>query len=107
MSSKYRSYKFWLAILGAVLIIVQNIFKANGVVITDEVGFNIINAICGVLVFLGVIDKPKNNTENTENPENAENKDSTKNNSANTEKINKKTKNNSEKTNKADEINSN
>lgn len=67
MNKRYKSYKFWLAILGGVLIIVQNIFKANGVVITDEIGYNILNAICGVLVFLGVIDKPKENGNGTSN----------------------------------------
>ena len=79
---RIKSYGFWTALSGAVVILAQSIAKCFGVEIEEELISNIIMSICGVLVVFGVVTMPnkketEENTEETEinQEENSEEKD--------------------------------
>lgn len=58
MKNKFKSYTFWMSLASAFILIVQNLGLAFGFVVNEELIMNIINAVCGVLVVLGIITNP-------------------------------------------------
>ena len=78
---RIKSYGFWTALSGAVVILVQSITKCFGVEVQEELISDIIMSVCGVLVVFGIVTMPnkketEENTEETEiNQENSEEKD--------------------------------
>ena len=54
-----KSYKFWVALSGAVGVLVVQISKLFGLKIEASGVEEIIMSICGILVVLGIIEKPK------------------------------------------------
>ena len=78
---RIKSYGFWTALSGAVVILVQSITKCFGVEVQEELISDIIMSVCGVLVVFGIVKMPnkketEENTEETEiNQENSEEKD--------------------------------
>ena len=75
---RIKSYGFWTALSGAVVILVQSITKCFGVEVQEELISDIIMSVCGVLVVFGIVTMPnkketEENTEETEiNQENSE-----------------------------------
>lgn len=55
MKEKLKSAAFWASAIGAVFLILG----AFGVEIGDETASDIINAVCSVLVMLGIVTPPK------------------------------------------------
>lgn len=78
---RIKSYGFWTALSGAVVILAQSIAKCFGVEVQEELISDIIMSVCGVLVVFGIVTMPnkketEENTEETEiNQENSEEKD--------------------------------
>ena len=54
-----KSYGFWTALAGAIVVLVNAIGRAFGFFVEEEVISNIIMAIAGVLVVFGVVTMPK------------------------------------------------
>ena len=63
---KIKSYGFWVALSGAVVFLVNALGRAFGFAVEDEAVSNVIMAIAGVLVVLGVVVMPNDEKENIE-----------------------------------------
>ena len=61
-----KSYSFWTALAGAVTILVSALGKCFGFSIDNQVITDVIMAVAGVLVVLGVVTMPKKENKNTE-----------------------------------------
>ncbi len=66
MKNKFRSYGFWTALAGAVVVLINALGQAFGFTIDNEIVTNIIMAIAGVLVVFGVVSMPKKDNEDKE-----------------------------------------
>lgn len=64
MKDKIKSYSFWTALSGAVVVLLQALGDCFGFSIQSELVSGIIMAIAGVLVVFGVVSMPKNSSEN-------------------------------------------
>ena len=71
-----KSYKFWVALSGAVVIFVKALGQAFGFEVNPEVVDGIIMGFCGVLVAMGLVEKPtqKTKTQDVVQSESNENK---------------------------------
>ena len=58
MKQRLKSYKFWVALSGAVVIFVKALGQAFGFEISADVIDGIIMGFCGVLVAMGLVEKP-------------------------------------------------
>lgn len=54
-----KSYGFWTALSGAIVVLVNAIGKACGFFVQEETISDIIMAVAGVLVVFGVVSMPK------------------------------------------------
>lgn len=59
MKNKFRSYGFWTALAGAVVVLLNALGQAFGFSVDDEIVTSIIMAIAGLLVVFGVVSMPK------------------------------------------------
>lgn len=59
MKQKFKSYGFWTALAGAVVVFVEALGKCFGFAVESELVSGVIMAIAGVLVVLGVVTMPK------------------------------------------------
>ena len=59
MKNRFTSYGFWTALAGAVVILLNALGRAFGFVVEEAIVSDIIMAIAGVLVVLGVVSMPK------------------------------------------------
>ena len=66
---RIKSYGFWTALSGAVVILAQSIAKCFGVEIEEELISNIIMSICGVLVVFGVVTMQNKKVDTEEDKE--------------------------------------
>lgn len=66
---RIKSYGFWTALSGAVVILAQSIAKCFGVEIEEELISNIIMSICGVLVVFGVVTMPNKKVDSEKDKE--------------------------------------
>ena len=64
MKDKIKSYSFWTALSGAVVVLLQALGDCFGFSIQSELVSGIIMAIAWVLVVFGVVSMPKNSTDN-------------------------------------------
>ena len=64
MKDKIKSYSFWTALSGAVVVLLQAVGDCFGFSIQSEVVSGIIMAIAGILVVFGVVSMPKGSSEN-------------------------------------------
>ena len=55
----FKSYGFWTALSGAVVVLINSIGKCFGFAVEEEIITNIVMAIAGVLVLFGVVSMPK------------------------------------------------
>lgn len=68
MKNKFKSYSFWTALAAAVVVLVEAIGRIFGFIPDGKLISDIIMAIAGVLVVLGVVSAPisKETTEESE-----------------------------------------
>ena len=66
MKDKFKSYSFWTALSGAVVVLLQALGDCFGFSIQSELVSGIIMAIAGVLVVFGVVSMPKNSDNKTD-----------------------------------------
>lgn len=59
MKQKFRSSSFWVAVSGAIVLVINNIGKMFGFSVSSELVTNIVDSICGVLVMFGILTMPK------------------------------------------------
>lgn len=59
MKNKIKSYGFWTALAGAVVVLVNALGQMFGFSVDNEIITNVIMAIAGVLIVLGVVTMPK------------------------------------------------
>lgn len=64
MKNKIKSYGFWTALAGAVVVLVNALGQMFGFSVDNEIITNVIMAIAGVLVVLGVVTMPKGEDSN-------------------------------------------
>lgn len=88
LKDRIKSYKFWVALSASLVILLKTLGDALNFEVPEEVVNGIIMGFCGVLVVLGVVEKPTTTQTTTEETE-------TKN-SAETEKDNSQNKTNQE-----------
>lgn len=75
MKDKIKSYSFWTALSGAVVVLLQAIGDCFGFSIQSELVSGIIMAIAGVLVVFGVVSMPnKDGSTDKESEEQTENR---------------------------------
>lgn len=63
MKEKLKSYSFWSALAGAMVIFVNALGKIFGFSVEDELISGLIMAIAGVLVVFGVVTMPSSKNE--------------------------------------------
>ncbi len=77
MKNRFKSYGFWTALSGAVVVLLQSLGKCFGFTIDDQIVSGVIMAVAGVLVVLGVVtmpsgDKQEEETQETEKQQESE-----------------------------------
>ena len=69
----FKSYGFWTALAGAVVVLINALGKCCGFSVEEEIVTDIIMAVAGVLVVFGIVSMPKKNEgEQTEEQEETE-----------------------------------
>ena len=69
MKDRIKSYKFWVSLSGAVVVLVRTLGDAFGFLVDETVVNNIIMGFCGVLVAIGLVEKPQNKNLSHKNSE--------------------------------------
>ncbi len=59
MKEKIKSYGFWTALAGAMVVLVDALGDLFGFSVSDEIVSGVVMAVAGVLVVLGVVTMPK------------------------------------------------
>ena len=72
MKNKIKSYGFWTALAGAVVVLVNALGQMFGFSVDNEIITNVIMAIAGVLIVLGVVTMPKGEDGNQQEGESEE-----------------------------------
>lgn len=72
MKNKIKSYGFWTALAGAVVVLVNALGQMFGFSVDNEIITNVIMAIAGLLVVLGVVTMPKGEDVNQQEGESEE-----------------------------------
>lgn len=67
-----KSYGFWTALSGAVVVLINAIGRACGFFVEGEIVSNIIMAVAGVLVVFGVVTMPKKEKETKDDKDKTE-----------------------------------
>lgn len=71
MKNKFKSYTFWLALIGAVIILINTLGTTFGFGVNEVAITSIATAVLGIFVTLGVVKKDtKPNQENLDNANN-------------------------------------
>lgn len=70
MKNKIKSFSFWTALSGAVVVLLNALGQAFGFYVNNEIVSDIIMAIAGLLVVFGVVSMPNNNQDNSNSTEN-------------------------------------
>ena len=67
MKQRLKSYKFWVAVSGAVVVFGKTLAEALGVQFDQDAVNTVLLSFCGVLSAIGIIDKPASSaTKNNE-----------------------------------------
>ena len=69
MKDKFKSYSFWTALSGAVVVLLQALGKCFGFSIESDIITGIIMAIAGILVVFGVVSMPNDSAKQNEENE--------------------------------------
>ena len=67
MKNKMKSYSFWTALSGAVVVLLQALGKCFGFSIDSDIVTGIIMAVAGILVVFGVVSMPNSNNDQQNN----------------------------------------
>lgn len=62
----FKSFSFWTALAGAITVLVSALGKCFGFSVDNQIITDVIMAIAGVLVVLGVVTMPKNKDDKTQ-----------------------------------------
>ena len=62
---KITKYSFWTGLSAAMVVLCTTVGKAFGFSIDNQIVEDIIMSVCGVLVALGIVCRPKTNTGKT------------------------------------------
>ena len=62
LKDKVKTYSFWISLVSAVLIIVRVVGEHFGWFINESFIMDIVTGVCGVLVLLGILSSPTQNT---------------------------------------------
>ena len=66
MKNKIKSYGFWTALSGAVVVLLNAIGECFGFSVDNEMVSGLIMAVAGILVVFGVVSMPEDNKNSTE-----------------------------------------
>ena len=66
---KIKSYGFWVALSGAVVLVVNALGKVFGFAVEDELISDLIMSIAGFLVVLGIVTMPEKDSQEDQEPE--------------------------------------
>ncbi len=70
MKNLIKSYSFWVSLSGAIVVLVESLGKAIGFIPDGKLINDIVMAIAGFLVVLGVVAMPVNNKTDEVNSQN-------------------------------------
>lgn len=73
LKQKVKSYSFWTGLSASVVILIESIASIFGAQVDEEIITNLVMAVCGVLVMLGIVVMPV--TENKTNADTEETKE--------------------------------
>ena len=67
MMNRFKDYRFWTALAGAVVILLNALGECFGFSVDNDLVSGLIMAVAGILVVFGVVSKPKENQNEEEN----------------------------------------
>jgi len=73
MKSRLKSYKFWVAVCGAVVVFGKTLAEALGCEFDTEAANTVLLSFCGVMSAIGIIEKPVDKPADTQSPTNEKN----------------------------------
>lgn len=66
--SRFKKYSFWVALMGAIVLLIENLASVFGFEFNKTIFESIFLSVCGILVVLGIIVKDlKDQSQNVEN----------------------------------------
>lgn len=75
MKNKIKSYSFWVALSGSIVIFVNALGELFGFSVQDDLISGLIMAFAGILVVLGIVTMPKDNTNQEGEKQDEKNED--------------------------------
>lgn len=63
LKNKFSSYGFWMSLTASIVLLLNCLGETFGFSVNETQITEIVNAICGVLVVLGIIVMPKDKTQ--------------------------------------------
>lgn len=63
MKINFKNKTFWVSLVSIVLLMVQNLSELFGFSFNSDGVMNVVNAICGVLIVLGILNNPTKPSE--------------------------------------------
>ena len=63
--SKFKKYSFWVALMGAVVLLVENLSAIFGFEFNKSIFESVFLSVCGILVVLGIIVNDKRDSQNS------------------------------------------
>ena len=70
MKNRIKSYSFWTALSGAVVIFLNALGDLFGFAVQDELVSGLVMAVAGILVVFGIVTMPSNDSTNDDNSAN-------------------------------------
>lgn len=64
MKINLKNKTFWLSIASAIVLMAQQIGQLFGFSVASDTIMQVVNAICGVLIVLGILNNPAKETDN-------------------------------------------
>lgn len=65
LKNKVKSYSFWISLISAILIVVRIVGEHFNWFINESFIMDVVTAVCGVLVLLGILSAPSNSNSET------------------------------------------
>jgi len=59
MKQKFKSYTFWVGLVSAIILVIEEVCKLFGLVADVGIIENVLLSICGVFVVLGILTKDR------------------------------------------------
>ncbi len=64
--NKFTSYAFWVALAGAIVVLLNDVSKLIGIEINTSIIESVMLSACGVFVVLGLIHKDTDDVDNSQ-----------------------------------------